>query len=99
MQEYATNLHEADVVESSDITSFVDWKSRGWLAPFVPDDVAQYWPATQRDKDGCFATVRAHLSVIAYNTRQVKPEAAPKTYNDLLLPQWRMRMVKAHPAL
>jgi iron(III) transport system substrate-binding protein len=98
MQEYATNLHEADVVESSDITSFVDWKSRGWMAPFIPDDVAQYWPADQKDKDGCFATVRAHLSVVAYNTRQVKPEAAPKTYNDLLLPQWRMRMVKAHPA-
>ena len=98
MQEYATSLHEADAVESSDITSFVDWKSRGWMAAFVPDAVAQFWPADQRDKDGCFATVRAHLSVIAYNTRQVKPEAAPKGYGDLLAPQWRMRMVKAHPA-
>jgi iron(III) transport system substrate-binding protein len=98
MQEYATNLHEADVVESSDITSFVDWKSRGWMAPFVPDEVAQYWPADQKDKDGCFATVRAHFSVIAYNTKQVKAAAAPKTYTDLLLPQWRMRIVKAHPA-
>ena len=98
MQEYGSGLHEADVVESSDITSFVDWKSRGWLAPFVPADVAAFWPKEERDAEGTFATVRAHLSVLAYNTRQVKPAEAPKAYADLLLPQWRMRMVKAHPS-
>ena len=98
MQEYGSGLHEADVVESSDITSFVDWKARGWLAPFVPADVGTFWPKEERDPDGCFATVRAHLSVIAFNARQVKPGDAPKTYADLLLPQWRMRMVKAHPS-
>ena len=98
MQEYGSGLHQADVVESSDITSFVDWKARGWLAPFVPDAVAAVWPVEERDPDGCFASVRAHLCVIGYNTRQVKPEAAPRSYADLLLPQWRMRIVKAHPA-
>lgn len=98
MQEYGSGIKQADVVESSDITSFVDWKARGWLAAFVPEDVAQYWPADERDPDGCFAAFRAHLSVIAYNTRQVKPDQAPKSLADLLLPAWRMRMVKAHPA-
>ena len=98
MQEYGSGIKQADVVESSDITSFIDWKARGWLAPFVPDDVARYWPADERDPDGCFAAFRAHLSVIAYNTRQVKADQAPKSLADLLLPQWRMRMVKAHPA-
>ncbi len=98
MQEYGSGIKQADVIESSDITSFIDWKARGWMAPFVPDDVGQYWPADQKDPDGCFATVRAHLSVVAYNTRQVKPEQAPHSLADLLLPQWRMRMVKAHPA-
>ncbi len=98
MQEYGSNIRQADVVESSDITSFVDWKARGWLASYVPDEVGQHWPKEERDADGCFAAVRAHLSVIAYNTRQVKAGDAPKTYADLLLPQWRMRMVKAHPA-
>ena len=98
MQEYGSGLHEPDVVESSDITSFVDWKSRGWLAPYVPADVAAFWPQQERDAEGYFATVRAHLSVLAYNTRQVKAADAPKTYADLLTPQWRMRMVKAHPS-
>ncbi len=98
MQEYASGVKNADVIESSDITSFVDWKARGWLAKFVPEAVGQFWPAEERDADGYFATVRAHLAVIGYNTRQVKAEDAPKSFADLLGPRWRMRMVKANPS-
>jgi iron(III) transport system substrate-binding protein len=98
MQEYGSNVRNADVIESSDITSFIDWKQRGWLAEFVPEDVAKSWPKEERDPDGCFASVRAHLAVIGYNTRQIKPEDAPKSFADLLAPRWRMRMVKANPS-
>jgi iron(III) transport system substrate-binding protein len=98
MQEYGSDIHTADVVESSDVTSFVDWKQRGWMAEFVPDDVGKYWPKDQRDPDGTFAAVRAHCAVIGYNTRQVKAADAPTSYADLLAPKWRMRMVKAHPS-
>jgi iron(III) transport system substrate-binding protein len=98
MQEYASGVKNADVIESSDITSFVDWKARGWLAKFVPEAVGEYWPVEERDPDGYFATVRAHLAVIGYNTRQVKAEDAPKSFADLLNPRWRMRMVKANPS-
>lgn len=96
-QEYSSNIFAADVVESSDIGMFVDWKARGWLAAFVPEDVAAHWPETERDPDGCFASVRASLSVMAHNTRQVKVEDAPTSFVELLQPKWRMRMVKAHP--
>lgn len=98
MQEYGSDIHNADVIESSDITSFIDWKRRGWLAQFVPEDVERFWPKEERDPDGRFATVRAHLSVIGYNTRQVKAGDAPKSFADLLAPRWRMRMVKANPS-
>jgi iron(III) transport system substrate-binding protein len=96
-QEYASNLKVADIVESSDISMFIGWKKKGWLAPYVPAAVKQYWPDDERDPDGQFATVRAALSVLAYNTRQVKPEDAPKSFADLLSPKWRSRIVKAHP--
>jgi iron(III) transport system substrate-binding protein len=96
-QEYASNLFVADVVESSDVTMFTGWKAKGWLAKYQPAAVAQYWPAEERDADGMFAAVRAQLSVIAYNTKQVKPEDAPTSFADLLLPKWKGRMVKAHP--
>ncbi len=96
-QEYASNIKAADVVESSDVTMFLGWKKKGWLASYVPAEVARLWPAEERDPDGQFASVRTQLSVIAYNTRQVKPEDAPKGFADLLAPKWRNRMVKAHP--
>ncbi len=97
-QEYDSGIYAADVVESSDMGTFVDWKGRGWLAAFVPDDVAASWPPEEKDPDGRHAAVRASLSVIAYNTKQVKAEDAPKSFADLLAPKWRMRMVKAHPS-
>lgn len=96
-QEYASNIHAADVVESSDVTMFLGWKRKGWLAQYVPAEVARVWPKEERDVDGQFASVRAQLSVIAYNTKQVKAEDAPKSFADLLAPKWRGRMVKAHP--
>lgn len=96
-QEYASGIKVADLVESSDAAMFVDFKQRGWLARHVPPDVAAHWPADERDIDGTYAAVRAQLSVIAYNTKQVKPEDAPTSFADLLHPRWRMRMVKAHP--
>jgi iron(III) transport system substrate-binding protein len=50
-----------------------------------------------RDADGQYAAYRLHLSVIAYNSKQVKAEDAPKSHKDLLDPKWRGRIVKAHP--
>src|SRR5260370_38704034 len=76
---------------------FLGWKKKGWLAQYVPGEVARSWPKEERDPDGQFASVRTQLSVIAYNTRQVKAEDAPKSFADLLAPKWRNRMVKAHP--
>lgn len=98
-QEYASNIHAADFVESSDMGTFVSWKKNGWLAPYVPVDVAAAtWPAEEHDPDGMFASLRVSLSVIAYNPKIIKPADAPKSFADLLAPKWRMRMVKAHPS-
>lgn len=97
-REQGRAVHLADVVENSDVASFLAWKQRGWLAQFVPDDVGRGWPAEQRDPDGRFATVRAHLAVIGYNTREVKAEEAPRGFKDLLASKWRGRLVKAHPS-
>jgi iron(III) transport system substrate-binding protein len=95
-QEEASGVHAADVVESSDIGHALAWKAAGLLAPYVPEDVAKF-PAVARDPDGFFAADRATLSVIGYNTRLVKSEDAPKSFADLLLPQWKDKIVKAHP--
>src|SRR6476661_6435414 len=54
-QEYASNIHAVDVVNSSDAAHFIVWKRDGILAPYVPEDVALHYPADQRDPDGLFA--------------------------------------------
>jgi iron(III) transport system substrate-binding protein len=96
-QEYASRIHAADVVNSADASHFIVWKRDGWLAPYVPEDVAKYYPPEHRDPDGTYANVRAWLSVIGYNTRLVKREDAPKSFADLLDPKWAGKIVKAHP--
>jgi iron(III) transport system substrate-binding protein len=63
----------------------------------VPSDVAKFWPKEYRDPDGQFAAYRAHLSVIAYNTKMVPKDQAPKSHADLLDPKWAGKIVKAHP--
>ena len=95
-QEYSSNIHAVDVVNSSDAAHFIVWKRDGILLPYVPEDVAKY-PAEHRDVDGQFASFRVWLSIIAYNTNLVKAEDAPKSFADLLDPKWKGKIVKAHP--
>jgi len=95
-QEYASNIHAVDVVNSSDAAHFIVWKRDGLLAPYVPEDVAKF-PTEHKDVDGQFASWRVWLSIIAYNTSLVKPEEAPKSFADLLDPKWKGKIVKAHP--
>lgn len=96
-QEVNSKIYVADVIESSDAVHFTYFKRAGWLQPAVPSDVAKFWPKEQKDPDGQFAAYRAHLSVIAYNTKLVKKEDAPKSHADLLDPKWKGKMVKGHP--
>jgi iron(III) transport system substrate-binding protein len=96
-QEYSSNIHAVDVVNSSDAAHFIVWKRDGILAPYVPEDVAKFYPVEHKDVDGQFASFRIWLSIIAYNTNLVKPDDAPKSFADLLDPKWKGKIVKAHP--
>lgn len=97
-QEYASNIHAVDVVNSSDAANFLVWKQNGWLASVPLEEIVRYWPPAYRDPDNDYATWRATLSPIAYNASLVKTGDAPKTWAALLQPQWKGKIVKAHPA-
>jgi iron(III) transport system substrate-binding protein len=96
-QEYGSRIYTADVIETSDAVHFVHFKKQGWLQAAVPSDVAKHWPKDVKDPDGQYAAYRAHLSVMAYNTKLVPKDEAPKSYADLLDPRWTGKLVKAHP--
>ena len=97
-QEMGSNIHAVDVVNTADGAHIIVWKRNGWLAPYLPEDVARHFPAQYHDPDGMSALTRVWLSSLGYNTNLVKPEDAPKSFADLLDPKWMGKMVKAHPA-
>jgi iron(III) transport system substrate-binding protein len=96
-QEQGSGINAVDVANSTDPAHYLDWKSKDWLAAYLPDDVAKHFPADQFDPDGTYATSCAWIEAIGYNTGLVKPEDAPKSYADLLDPKWQGKIVKAHP--
>lgn len=95
-QEYQSGIKNVDVVNSSDSSHFIFWKQQKWLAQHTPPDVKRY-PAQFKDPDGYYATWRATLSVMGYNTKLVDAKDAPAGYLDLLDPKWKGKLVKAHP--
>jgi iron(III) transport system substrate-binding protein len=95
-QEYQSGIHNVDVVNSSDASHFLFWKQQKWLAAHTPPDVKRY-PAQYKDPEGYYATWRATLSVMGYNTKLVDAKDAPTSYADLLDPKWKGKLVKAHP--
>jgi iron(III) transport system substrate-binding protein len=97
-QEYESRIFNADVVNSADAAHFVLWAKRGWLAAYLPEEVTKYYDKANYDPDGRYATWKASLSVVGYNTKYVKPDQAPKSYADLLDPKWKGMIVKAHPS-
>jgi iron(III) transport system substrate-binding protein len=97
-QEYGSKIFAADVINASDAAHFVAWKRNGWLAPYVPEDVAKFFPPEHRDVEGLYASSRIYVVSLAYNTTMVKPDEVPAGFMDLLHPRWMNRLVKAHPS-
>ena len=50
---------------------------------------SQAYPEGFTDKDGFWTSVYSIPRVIAYNTNLVKPDVAPKTFDDVLNPRWK----------
>src|SRR5947209_11870858 len=48
-QEYSSNIHAVDVVNTSDAAHLIVWKRDGILQPYVPEDVAKFYPVEHKD--------------------------------------------------
>src|SRR5215203_4253785 len=53
-QEYQSRIYAVDVVNSLDAAHFIVWRRDVILAPFVPEEVAKFYPSEHRDPDGLF---------------------------------------------
>ena len=97
-QEYSSNIRAVDVVNTADQAHCIVWKRNGWLAPYLPEDVAEHFGKNYYDADALHVTTRVLVSPFGYNTNMVKAEDAPKSFADLLDPKWAGKMIKAHPS-
>jgi iron(III) transport system substrate-binding protein len=97
-QEYSSNIHAVDVVNTADQAHCLVWKRNQWLAPYLPEEVAQHYDRANYDPDALHVTTRILVSPIGFNTNLVSREEAPKSFADLLDPKWAGKIVKAHPA-
>jgi iron(III) transport system substrate-binding protein len=97
-QEYSAKIFAVDVANTADAAHCIIWKRNGWLAPYLPEDVAKHYDKAYYDPDAMHVVTRILVSPIAYNTQLVKKEEAPKSFRDLLDAKWVGKMVKGHPA-
>ena len=95
-QEYASGVRVADVVSSSDLGYLLIWKKTAWLTPYVAEEAMRF-PEGAVEPDGFYTREAFSLMIPAYHGKMVGAEDVPKTWNDLLDPKWKGKMVKAHP--
>lgn len=75
-----------DVVEGTGVGELVI--EADLVQPFFTPEIVNV-PENLRNKRQLWAPTRLSYFSVAYNTRLVPPEKAPKTFEDLLDPQWR----------
>jgi iron(III) transport system substrate-binding protein len=63
----------------------------GLVLPFYSPIVLEY-PEKYREPRGLWAVTRLSYFATAYNTKLVPPDKVPKTFEDLLDPQWKGKM-------
>ena len=64
-QEYGSNIHTVDVVNTADQAHCIVWKRNGWLAPYMPEEVAKHFEPKYYDPDGLHVTTRVLISPLA----------------------------------
>jgi iron(III) transport system substrate-binding protein len=87
---------QADVFWSNEPVRTLVLKSRDVLASYRSPS-AEGIPAALVDPDGYWTGFSARMRVIAFNTRLVRPEEAPRSVFDLADPKWRGQAAIADP--
>jgi len=87
---------QADVFWSSEIFETIRLANEGVLASYRSSALAN-WPEDLCDARGRWYAFALRARVLAYNTRRVKADEAPKSIEDLLGERWKGRVVMARP--
>jgi iron(III) transport system substrate-binding protein len=91
LQEHRGGAHLFDVISATSFQFYEIFK----------EDLFQKYDSPERraflddfkDKEGYWTSAYHNASVIAYNTNLLKPGDLPKSYDDLLDPKWKGKML------
>ena len=88
--EYQGKHYEVDVIDGTVTAPMV--KKGGYQQRFYSPYLADY-PAELKDPAGTWGVSNVYYFAVGYNTRMVKPNEVPKSYDDLLNPRWKGQMM------
>lgn len=91
LAEYRGNANLADVV-MTDVSYGTVLMKEGISGAYSTPDVQRYVRGSY-DPKGQWYTMYMLTTALVYNRNQVKPNDAPKTYQDLLDPKWKGKMI------
>lgn len=80
----------ADVIQTVEFSMHI-FSRGGLLARYIPQENS-FYPKDFKE-EGFWTTVYYNAYVTAYNTRLVPPRLLPKSYDDLLDPRWKGKMM------
>lgn len=90
MTEYRTKKLPADVIQTVEFSMHL-FNRAGVLSQYIPQANLQY--PNEFKEAGFWTTVYYNPYVVAYNSKLVPRQMAPKSYEDLLDPKWKGKMM------
>jgi iron(III) transport system substrate-binding protein len=81
-----------DVVSQTTPEFIHELKQKRIIAPYNSPE-RRHFSNDLKDKDGFWTGTYALPTGVGFNTQQVKPEEAPKNYQDLLNPKWKGKKI------
>src|ERR1043166_8001993 len=91
VSEYQGNANIADVI-MTDVSYGTILMKEGVSSPYSTPDVSRYVRGSY-DPKGQWYTMYMLTTALVYNRNLVKPNEVPKTYQDLLDPKWKGKMM------
>jgi iron(III) transport system substrate-binding protein len=90
-RETGGGLHAWDLATSRGEV-YLPLRQRNLLAPYRSPEAAMF-PDDMKDQEGYWTSLYVNPNVFGINTRMVKKEDRPRTYDDLLDPKWKDKQI------
>ena len=93
LTESRAGASNADIIETEGLTSYLMMK-KGLYAKYVSPE-SKVYPAGARDPEGYWTGAHSNYKVVAYNTRMVAANEVPQTWDDIVQPKWKGKILLA----